>query len=143
MSIVTIEESGILLVTAEAREFILNPKTETVTTQVDNSSIITLQEVSTVLVEKDSSTIILAGQPGPQGPTGLSEDELMFSKRVDFVDDNNIYRGEAAVGSTESAAVWRIRRIVLAQDGDVTETWAGGNADFNKQWSLRATYNYS
>ena len=71
------------------------------------------------------------------------EEDMVYSKRIDFVSDAELYRGEAAVGSTETAASWRIRKIVLAGDGDVTETWASGTANFDKQWSLRATYTYS
>jgi hypothetical protein len=68
---------------------------------------------------------------------------MAYSKRTDFVGEDVIYRGEAAVGSGEGSSVWRIRKIVLAADGDVTETWAGGTATFDKIWSLRTTYNYS
>lgn len=68
---------------------------------------------------------------------------MVYSKRVDFVGEDVIYRGEAAVGSSEANPVWRIRKVVLAQDDDVTETWAGGTAVFDKVWSDRATYIYS
>lgn len=71
------------------------------------------------------------------------EEDMVYSKRVDFVGETEIYRGEAAVGTVENTAAWRIRKITLAADGDVTETWAGGNAVFNKQWNLRTTYTYS
>lgn len=72
-----------------------------------------------------------------------SEEDMTYSKRIDFITDGEIYRGEAAVGSQENSAVWRIRRIVLAADGDVSETWAGGTADFTKQWNFRTSYTYS
>jgi len=68
---------------------------------------------------------------------------MAYSKRTDFVGEDVIYRGEAAVGSPESGAVWRIRKILLASDGDVTETWADGTAAFDKTWTNRATYTYS
>ena len=68
---------------------------------------------------------------------------MVYSKRIDFVTEDELYRGEAVVGSSENVAVWRIRKVVIAGDGDVTETWAGGTADFNKQWNLRTTYTYS
>ena len=72
----------------------------------------------------------------------LEGDELVYSKRVDFVSDSELYKAEAAVGSLENSAVWRIRKIVLSADGDVTETWAAGSADFTKQWNLRTSYTY-
>lgn len=73
----------------------------------------------------------------------MGEEDMVYSKRIDFVTEDELYRGEAEVGSSENVAVWRIRKVVLAGDGDVTETWAGGNAVFNKQWNLRTTYIYS
>lgn len=89
--------------------------------------------------------VIAAGLPGPRGLTGPSggEDEAVFAKRVDFVGDSTIYRGEAAVGTTDAQPLWRIRRISLAGDGDVTEEWAGGSAAFDKSWDDRAAEGYS
>lgn len=72
----------------------------------------------------------------------LSAGEEMYAKRVDFEGDT-IYRGEAAVGALESALVWRIRRIELAVDGDVTEMWANGTADFTHAWADRLALEYS
>lgn len=80
---------------------------------------------------------------GPPGPTGTYEDELMYSKRIDFITDNLLYKAEAAVGSSESAPVWRIRYITISNDSDVMEVWASGTAEFDKQWTERATYIYS
>jgi hypothetical protein len=68
---------------------------------------------------------------------------MAYSKRIDFVGEEIIYRGEAVVGTGEGVALWRIRKIVLSADGDVAETWAGGTAAFDKTWNLRTTYNYS
>ena len=72
-----------------------------------------------------------------------SEEDTMYSKRVDFVTDNLLYKGEAVVGASESASVWRIRKIVIDTDGDVTETWASGTALFDKAWSDRLTLTYT
>ena len=82
---------------------------------------------------------------GTQGPPGaaFNEDDAVFAKRVDFADDTTIYRGEAAVGTTDAQPLWRIRRITLAGDGDVTEEWASGSAAFDKSWNDRATLGYS
>lgn len=64
------------------------------------------------------------------------------SRRTDFVGDTLLYRGEADPGAPESAAVWRIRRIEFASDGDVTETWAGGSTEFKYAWDDRANLSY-
>ncbi len=73
----------------------------------------------------------------------VSEEDQVYAKKVDFVSDTVLYRGEAAVGSTSSSAVWRIRKIVLGADGDVDETWASGNANFDKIWDNRVSLSYS
>jgi hypothetical protein len=72
----------------------------------------------------------------------LSEDNIVYAKRFDTVSDSIMYKAEAAVGSVESAAVWRIRKITIVND-DVTETWASGNANFDKIWDNRASLIYT
>lgn len=79
---------------------------------------------------------------GVQGPSG-GEDEMPLAKRVDFVTDLLIYRGEALPGALDASAVWRIRRLTLGLDDDVTEEWADGSADFNQIWDNRASLTYS
>jgi hypothetical protein len=93
------------------------------------------------IVTKVVTTVGVQGPMGPTGPPG--EEEMTYSKRVDWVSDSVLYKGEAAVGSGESAAVWRIRKIVLGADDDVTETWAEGVATFTHAWTDRLTKVYS
>jgi hypothetical protein len=85
------------------------------------------------------------GIPGVQGTSGLIEgEEIVYSKRVDFISDNLLYKGDATIGSLTSAPVWRIRQISIASlDGDVTEIWAGGSALFDKVWDNRLNLTYS
>jgi hypothetical protein len=71
------------------------------------------------------------------------ENEMAYSRRTDFISDNLIYRGEATPGSNAAAAVWRIRRLVTAEDGDIAEEWASGNASFDKVWNDRLALAYS
>jgi len=66
-----------------------------------------------------------------------------MSRRADFVGDTIVYRGEAAPGASESAAVWRIKRIEFGAGGDVTEKWATGAANFDQVWADRASLGYS
>ena len=76
-------------------------------------------------------------------PSTTSEETEVYSKRTDFVGTTTIYKAEAAPGTLESAALWRIRKLILAADDDVTELWAAGSAAFDKIWTNRDTYNYS
>lgn len=128
-------------------------------TNIQNSVVIAPNETRVVpagaefrVISPDESVSVLVDNPqisvltvGIQGPEGVSEEETVYAKRVDFsVDGTSLYRAEAVVGSIESAAVWRIRRIVFSGvEGDVTETWADGASDFTKVWDDRATYTYS
>jgi predicted ribonuclease YlaK len=52
------------------------------------------------------------------------------------------YVGEAATGTTLSAALWRIKRITVS--GTITTIeWANGNGSFANIWNNRASLSYS
>lgn len=78
-----------------------------------------------------------------QGFTALSQEEEVYAKRTDIFNDSIMYKGEAQVGTVNSAGTWRIRKIVIEIDGDISETWANGTANFDKVWDNRLTYTYS
>lgn len=94
------------------------------------------------VVELASAVIELVevAEQGPAGPPG--GESMPVTKRVDFVGDTVIYRGEAAPGSQEANPVWRIVRITLDGD-DIAEQFAGGDAQFAHAWSDRAVLIYS
>lgn len=77
---------------------------------------------------------------GPQGP--VSEEEVPYTKRIDFVGDTLMYKGEADPGTAESAAKWRVQRLTFVGD-DVTYEWAAGTAAFDKVWANRTSLSYS
>jgi hypothetical protein len=89
------------------------------------------------------------GATGPQGPQGvagldgISEADMAYARRVDFTSDTTIYKAEAAPGSLDTDAAWRIHYLVIGADGDVTESWAGGNANFDKVWANHLALVYS
>ena len=86
------------------------------------------------------------GRVGAQGADGLpgGEDEVAQAKRVDFTaNDTIIYKGEAVPGTPEATALWRVRRLTIASDNDVTEEWADGVSDYIKIWDDRYIYAYS
>lgn len=72
----------------------------------------------------------------------VNEDDMTYAKRVDFQGDSVIYRGEAKVGADDASPVWRIRKITVSEDGDVTEQWAGGSANFVHAWLDRTALTY-
>jgi len=67
----------------------------------------------------------------------------VFAVRYEQVDDTTSYIGEGEVGTLDSATTWRIKKIVTDVDGNITITWAGGTAYFNKEWDERLNYTYS
>jgi hypothetical protein len=75
--------------------------------------------------------------------TAVAEDDVTYAKRINFITDNLLYRGEAAPGALTSDPVWRIRRITIESDNDVTEEWAGGNSNFDKVWDNHLALSYS
>lgn len=82
------------------------------------------------------SYIDLTNKPDP-------EEQMAYAKRIDFISDNLLYKGEAIVGTLDSDPAWRIHKIIIGSDSDVTEIWASGNALYDKRWSDRLSYSYS
>lgn len=103
-----------------------------------------VERVVEISITKDliETQSVVMGLMGPRGFPGVSEDEKVYSKRTDFITDELLYRGEAAPGSIESDPVWRIRKIAISLDGDVSEEWADGNANFDNVWADRLALTY-
>lgn len=139
---------NILVILDQSPTILINTEPATVLESiVENNLIISIgptavveTEAISLLVEQVEITELL--EVGIQGPPGISEEDIVYSKRTDFINDLLLYRGEAIVGSLNTAPVWRIRQIILTDEGDATEVWASGTALFDKQWSERLTYNY-
>lgn len=61
--------------------------------------------------------------------------------RIDETDGTTVYFGYAAVGSSESSSVWKIRRITIS--GAITSTmYANGNVNYDNSWTNRASLTY-
>lgn len=73
--------------------------------------------------------------------TGDPVDALARIKVDDSV-SGTTYIGMATPGSSTSAAVWRIFRIVETA-GDTDMTWADGNILFDNIWDNRTGLSYS
>jgi hypothetical protein len=116
---------------------------DTVLVHSEAGMVLVASETSTILIDNPTLSLLVTGLLGPQGLPGITEEDMLYSKRVDFVTDNIVYKGEALVGSSESSPIWRIRRITIASDNDVEEVWAAGNVNFDKVWTNRATLIYS
>lgn len=62
-------------------------------------------------------------------------------KRVDVVDDNNIYIGYCEAGTIDSAPGWRLEKVVIAGPIITIKNPAGDNS-YEYIWDDRATYTY-
>lgn len=87
------------------------------------------------------------GPQGLTGPTGpQSDDEIMYAKRIDFVDStgNQFYRGEADPGTADASPAWRVRYVTIEENAPdwVTEIWASGVSDFIHIWDDRSGLTY-
>lgn len=132
-------------------ETVVSSPINTVVTNIDtsnnvvsaaiNTEYVTQNTISSVLVDSINTNVLVTGLIGPPGPTAANEEDIMYSKRIDFISDDEFYRGEAVVGSSENNAVWRIRHVTIINN-DVTELWAGGTANFDKVWANRLSLSY-
>lgn len=108
----------------------------------NNQTVTSTTQESPVIINVANTTVYTAGFQGPAGVAG--EDAVPYAKRTDFENnDTVIYIGEANPGSLSSAAVWRMKRLTLNAEGDVTEEWADGDANFDNIWDNRLSLSYS
>jgi hypothetical protein len=133
--------SNSVIVEVEEASYVVGGTTSTIITHQPLAEIITLEKETSVVLENMNNTIVVAGLVGPVTTQGDME-QAVYSTRIDFITDEQLYKGEAAPGTSEAASLWRIRRVDIGVDGDVTEKWASGDANFNKIWSSRLSYSY-
>ncbi|MDP2692289.1 MAG: hypothetical protein Q8O88_01455 [bacterium] len=61
--------------------------------------------------------------------------------RLDEVDSNTLYVGEADVGTVDSASLWKIKKVTTT--GTIIKIeWADSVQTFTKIWNNRTTYTY-
>jgi hypothetical protein len=137
---VDVQRAEVLAVDVQSVELVNGESVEIITETVQTAEVIehTQAEVVTdqaVVLEVITSGIQLIPAPFEESP--------VYAKRVDFISDALIYRGEAAVGTANAQPLWRICRITIGSDDDVTEEWAAGTAAFDKVWADRAALGYS
>ena len=114
----------------------------TIEVQGPSTTVEVIQQTNQIVVRPDPVEVVEVNSNLLQTFI-LPEEEQMYAKRVDFVNDTLLYRGEASPGSLESAASWRVRRIqFVGADEDVVEEWADGAATFTQVWDNRASLSY-
>jgi hypothetical protein len=147
--IVTVPTNTNTLVVVPQEALVTTPNNGNILSTNNTESFVAIAETELIVVDNVSSYVVVSssgimGLKGDPGPPGISEEDMVYSKRTDFIDDTLLYKGEAAVGSLDTDPVWRIRKITIAAlDNDVEERWAGGTALFDKAWSDRLTLIYT
>lgn len=76
-----------------------------------------------------------------QGSSPWIEDAQKYAFRLDDSATPVLYIGQAATGSAESNASWRISRLDMT--AGLSITWASGSPAFNQIWSNRTGLSYS
>lgn len=143
MELIVRDSTDTILASEGTKEAIVVERLDSVTQSTVTEAIVSHSNTEYVLVTLDQSSVVVSGLVGPPGKDGIAEEDIVYSKRIDFISDDLLYKGEAVVGSPEGNPVWRIRRVEIASDGDVTETWAEAQASFDKIWDNRLSYIYS
>ena len=111
-----------------------------------NNPVVVVQDLDPIIVELDPIGKIVQTDYVIRKTVyeGEDEQEIMYSKRVDFINDNLLYRGEAEPGIFSTQSFWRIRKITISDiDDDIVEIWADGNDNFDKVWDNHLSYQYT
>jgi len=99
----------------------------------DTGEVITTRSVEDIKV---STSIITAGGSGSGGSSAT------YQTHLDDTDPDDMYWGESEVGTLDSAAGWKIKRIQISGQ-TITQTWADGNQNYDNIWDNRLSLSYS
>lgn len=79
--------------------------------------------------------------------SGWVQDMGVYARRIELIEVGvvtTIYKAWAEYGSAESAAVWRMQRLVLDETvGFTLEDGQAGEGEFNQIWDDRVSLSYS
>ncbi len=89
------------------------------------------------IYEKIVGSWSLQGSPGSMALATQSDtiDPAVFPEVT--------YRGDALPGTSTAGALWRVQRMTMQSDGDISILFADGNDDFDNIWDNRLSLSYS
>ncbi len=74
---------------------------------------------------------------------GLPVTDVVYEDRRSYNSDNQVeYIGEALPGSEDSSSVWRIHKRTYVSRRLTKISWSDYNANFDKIWNDRTSYDY-
>lgn len=131
-------KASVVLASKLTRTLLIPNKAGMATVRIDNyQAKIDYPERRFPVIHHDVSKISINYElPGGGGGAAT------YTSRFDEIDLNSFYFGEAAPGSVESNAVWRIRKVI-DRLSDMEVLWAGGDNGFVNKWTDRAGLSYS
>lgn len=134
------DDGSIIVNDVNVADVITQVDEQTVVVQPDDSEVISIEQVTTVIEAEGGSVIV--SDVGVQGPA--AEEDVPFATRVDFIGDTRILKGQAQPGTVDASNAWRIQEIVfVGSDEDVEIKWAAGNSNFDKVWDDRLGETYT
>lgn len=141
VEVVDVQRAEVLAIDVQSVELVNGESVEIITETVQTAEAI---EYTQTEVVTDQQVVMEVITHGIQLIPAPFEEPPVYATRTDVQSDGAlIYKAEAAVGTTDSQPLWRISRITIASDDDLTTEWAGGNAAFDKAWTDRLTLGYS
>lgn len=110
----------------------LNTTTSAINTKITTTNVAGLDSVN---VKVTDITLDASGD-------SVESRSMAMATRLDEVSSTVTYVGEAVVGTADSSALWRIKRIQTT--GTVLKIeWANGNSNFSNIWNNRASLTYT
>jgi hypothetical protein len=97
-------------------------------------------DVAPVAIDKDTGGLLVHPVDLSKESDAVSIFEGAVAKRIDEASSTITYIGEAVVGSSELASVWRIRKIDF--NNPIAIKWAGSGS-FDQVWSNRTGLTYA
>ena len=134
------DDGSVVINDVDVADVITQIEETTVVVQPDDSEVISVEEVTTVIEGDDGSVII--NDVGVQGPA--AEEDVPFATRVDFIGEFRILKGQAQPGTLDATNAWRVQEITfVGVDEDVEIRWAAGDSNFDKVWDDRLGFTYT
>lgn len=143
------EQAVTVTATEQAVSIVAQTSPVSITTQ---TTAVTVSAVTTAVTVTASAQDVTVVSVGTQGPPGVSAEDLsmLYRKLVDIEEDTptagltTIYIGWASPGAGDgSAAVWKVQKLVLNAEDDITTSGFAPSALFNQVWDDRVSLVYS
>lgn len=107
-----------------------------------NTGTLSWEKMAQPILEAGNVTVSGTLNQGTGGSSAWKVNPVESGNAIRFEDagSNTLYLGEASAGTLNSAASWRVSRIVTTSPIEIK--FADGDDNFNNIWDNRASLNY-